>query len=170
MAYHRYTFAADTGNAFIIDLKHRDVLLDGNISITDDGLIVGYRRSSAWNPDQRLFFAICSDVDLTKILYKDEDSTYGIVFLPDGVKTLELQVAISGVDIDGAIANLNTAEFEDFESARKGADSIWEASLGKLTPTDATAAPTTRYIPSTPAARSIPSSRCGTPIAPCIRY
>ena len=72
VAYHRYTFAADTGNAFIIDLKHRDVLLDGNISITDDGLIVGYRRSSAWNPDQRLFFAICSDVDLTKILYKDE--------------------------------------------------------------------------------------------------
>ena len=132
VAYHRYTFAADTGNAFIIDLKHRDVLLDGNISITDDGLIVGYRRSSAWNPDQRLFFAICSDVDLTKILYKDEDSTYGIVFLPDGVKTLELQVAISGVDIDGAIANLNTAEFEDFESARKGADSTWEASLGKL--------------------------------------
>ncbi len=132
VAYHRYTFAADTGNAFIIDLKHRDVLLDGNISITDDGLIVGYRRSSAWNPDQRLFFAICSDVDLTKILYKDEDSTYGIVFLPDGVKTLELQVAISGVDIDGAIANLNTAEFEDFESARKGADSTWEAALGKL--------------------------------------
>ena len=132
VAYHRYTFAADTSNAFIIDLKHRDVLLDGNISITDDGLIVGYRRSSAWNPDQRLFFAICSDVDLTKILYKDEDSTYGIVFLPDGVKTLELQVAISGVDIDGAIANLNTAEFEDFESARKGADSTWEASLGKL--------------------------------------
>ena len=132
VAYHRYTFAADTSNAFIIDLKHRDVLLDGNISITDDGLIVGYRRSSAWNPDQRLFFAICSDVDLTKILYKDEDSTYGIVFLPDGVKTLELQVAISGVDIDGAIANLNTAEFEDFESARQGADATWEKALGKL--------------------------------------
>ena len=132
VAYHRYTFAADTGNAFIIDLKHRDVLLDGNISITDDGLIVGYRRSSAWNPDQRLFFAICSDVDLTKILYKDEDSTYGIVFLPDGLKTLELQVAISGVDIEGAIKNLNAAEYKDFDAARRGADSTWEAALGKL--------------------------------------
>ena len=131
VAYHRYTYTDKRDNGFVIDLRHRDVLLDGNISLTSDGLIVGHRHSSAWNPDQHLFFAICSDVDLTDILI-NEDSTNAIVYLPEGVDTLELQVAISGVDIDGAIANLNTAEFDDFESARQGANSTWEAALGKL--------------------------------------
>ena len=132
VAYHRYTYDGDKNNVFVIDLNHRDVLLDGSINFDiDDGLIVGHRHSSSWNPDQHLFFAICSDVDLSNIHFND-NHTYAIVYLPEGVKTLELQVAISGVDIDGAIANLNTAEFEDFESARKGADSTWEAALGKL--------------------------------------
>ena len=130
VAYHRYTFDGDSCNVFVIDLNHRDVLLGGKIRV-QDGLIVGWRASSAWNPDQRLYFAICSDDDLTKVLFS-EDSTFAMVFFPDGEKVHELQVAISGVDIDGAIANLNTAEFEDFESARQGADATWEKALGKL--------------------------------------
>ena len=130
VAYHRYTYAQDFDNAFVLDLHHRDVLLSGKIMLKD-GLLVGWRESSAWNPDQHLFFAICSDDDLTEVLF-NSDSTQAVVFLPDGSKVHELQVAISGVDIDGAIANLNTAEYEDFESARQGADSTWEAALGKL--------------------------------------
>ena len=130
VAYHRYTYAQESGNAFVVDLRHRDVLLSGKIMYRD-GLLVGWRESSAWNPDQHLFFAICSDDDQLEVLFND-DSTAAVVRLPDGDKVHELQVAISGVDIDGAIANLNTAEFEDFESARQGADSTWEAALGKL--------------------------------------
>ena len=130
VAYHRYTYAQDFDNAFVIDLQHRDVLLSGKI-MQKDGLLVGWRESSSWNPDQHLFFAICCDDDLTEVFF-NTDSTQAIVYLPDGTKVHELQVAISGVDIDGAIANLNTAEFEDFESARQGADSTWEADLGKL--------------------------------------
>jgi predicted alpha-1,2-mannosidase len=130
VAYHRYTYAQESGNAFVVDLRHRDVLLSGKIMLRD-GLLVGWRESSAWNPDQHLFFAICSDDDQFEVCF-NEDSTGAIVRLPDGDKVHELQVAISGVDIDGAIANLNTAEFEDFESARQGADSTWEAALSKL--------------------------------------
>lgn len=130
VAYHRYTYAYDWDNGFVIDLRHRDVLIGGKIMLRD-GLLVGWRESSAWNPDQHLFFAICSDDDQFEVLFND-DSTAAFVRLPDGDKVHELQVAISGVDIDGAIANLNTAEFEDFESARQGADQAWEAALGKL--------------------------------------
>ena len=130
VAYHRYTYPQEGNNWFVIDLNHRDVLLDGNISLTDDGLIVGRRRSSAWNPDQHLYFVICASVPFKEVRISP-DSTQACVLL-SRTKQVELQVAISGVDIDGAIANLNTAEFEDFESARKGADSTWEAALGKL--------------------------------------
>ncbi len=130
VAYHAYTYADDRGNAFVVDLRHRDVLLSGKIMLRD-GLLVGWRESNAWNPDQHLFFAIRGDADMSNITFND-DSTRAIVYLPDGVKQLELQVAISGVDIEGAINNLNAAEYTDFEAARKGADSTWEASLGKL--------------------------------------
>lgn len=130
VAYHAYTYADDHNNAFVIDLRHRDVLLSGKIMLRD-GMLVGWRESSGWNPDQHLHFAIRGDVDLSNVLF-NEDSTNAIVFLPDGTKRLELQVAISGVDIEGAIGNLITAKHSDFESARCAADQTWEQALGKL--------------------------------------
>ncbi len=130
VAYHRYTYNGVERNAFVIDLHHRDVLLSGKVMFRD-GMIVGWRESSAWNPDQHLHFAIRGDADLSKILF-NEDSTFAIVYLPDDTKCLELQVAISGVDIQGAINNLNAAEYKTFDEARQGADSTWEAALGKL--------------------------------------
>ncbi len=130
VAYHRYTYTREDQNHFIIDLHHRDVLLDGSISLTDDGLIVGHRHSSAWNPDQHLFYAIRANVPFEGIRF-NEDSTQACVDLTRA-EQVELQVAISGVDIEGAINNLNAAEYKDFDAARRGADSTWEAALGKL--------------------------------------
>ncbi|MBO7100404.1 MAG: GH92 family glycosyl hydrolase [Bacteroidales bacterium] len=130
VAYHAYTYADDRNNAFVIELNHRDVLISGKIMLRD-GMIVGWRESSAWNPDQHLHFAIRGDVDLSDITF-NEDSTQAVVKLPDGTKRIELQVAISGVDIDGAIGNLITAKHNDFESARRAADRTWEEALGKL--------------------------------------
>ena len=129
VAYHRYTYDGGESNGFVIDLHHRDVLLSGRI-MERDGMLVGWRESSAWNPDQHLFYAIRGNVPFTEVVY-NADSTQACVMIGDA-KRLELQVAISGVDIEGAIANLNTAKYEDFESARRGADSTWEAALGKL--------------------------------------
>lgn len=130
VAYHAYTYADDRNNAFIIDLHHRDVLLSGKIMLRD-GMLVGWRESSAWNPDQHLHFAIRGDADLSNVLF-NEDSTFAIVYLPNGTKRLELQVAISGVDIDGAIGNLITARYNTFDEARRAADRTWEEALGKL--------------------------------------
>jgi len=134
VAYHAYTYAGDRGNSFVIDLRHRDVLLSGRV-IWRDGMLVGWRESSAWNPDQHLHFAIRPNVDFKDVVF-DADSTRALVILPDGTKRLELQVAISGVDIQGAINNLATAQYSDFESARRGADREWEDALGKLKVSD----------------------------------
>ncbi len=130
VAYHHYTYADGTDNAVVIDLHHRDVLLSGKILLRD-GMLVGWRESAAWNPDQHLHFAIRGNVDLTDVLF-NADSTQALVRLPEGSRQLELQVAISGVDIKGAVNNLQAAEYSDFDAARKGADSTWEAALGKL--------------------------------------
>ncbi len=132
VAYHRYTFdPLDTDErGVVLDLRHRDVLLSGRI-MQRDGLIVGWRESSAWNPDQHLFFAIRTNVPFDSIILND-DSTLAILMLPDKTRKVELQVAISGVDIEGAIRNLNAAEYKTFDEARRGADSAWEVALDKL--------------------------------------
>lgn len=130
VAYHAYTYADDHNNAFVIDLRHRDVLLSGKIMVKD-GMLVGWRESSAWNPDQHLHYAIRGNVALDNVQFS-EDSTQAVVWIPEGTRRLELQVAISGVDIEGAIKNLNAAEYKTFDEARKGADSTWEEALGKL--------------------------------------
>ena len=129
VAYHRYTFK-EGQNGIVLDLRHRDVLLSGKI-MQKDGLIVGWRKSSAWNPDQHLHFAIRSSVPIEGVRMSD-DSTQAVLLLPNGTEQVELQVAISGVDIQGAINNLNAAEYKDFDAARQGADSTWEVALGKL--------------------------------------
>ena len=130
VAYHAYTYVDDADNAVVLDLHHRDVLLSGKI-MEKDGMIVGWRESSAWNPDQHLHFAIRSDVPWDGIGY-NADSTRAIVRYPRGTKRVELQVAISGVDINGAIGNLITAKYHTFDEARRGADRTWEDALGKL--------------------------------------
>ncbi|MGX8713715.1 MAG: GH92 family glycosyl hydrolase [bacterium] len=130
VAYHRYTYADKRDNGFVIDLHHRDVLLSGKIMLRD-GILVGWRESSAWNPDQHLHYAIRGNVDLSNVTFTN-DSTQAVVWLPEGTDILELQVAVSGVDIEGAIKNLNAAEYKTFDEARKGADSTWEVALGKL--------------------------------------
>ena len=130
VAYHAYTYIDDHRNGFVIDLHHRDVLLSGKIMLKE-GMIVGWRESSAWNPDQHLHFAIRANADLSDIRF-NADSTSAVIFLPDGTKRLELQVAISGVDINGAIGNLITARHTDFESAHRAAFLTWENALKKL--------------------------------------
>ena len=177
VAYHRYSYAQRKNNGFVLDLHHRDVLLSGKI-MERDGLIVGWRESSAWNPDQHLFYAIRGNVPFKEVIY-NADSTQARVMIGDAGQ-LELQVAISGVDIEGAVGNLNAAEYKDFDAARKGADSTWEAALGKLKVKGGSkeqrrcfytalypAAPTTRFMLPTRVGRCTRFSRCGTRIARC---
>ena len=135
VAYHRYTFEGET-NGVVLDLRHRDVLLGGKI-MQRDGLVVGWRESSQWNPDQQLNFAIGSTVPFESIAL-NADSTQALLQLPRGTREVELRVAISGVDVEGAVGNLRAACYETFDAARRGADSTWEAALGKIRVNDGT--------------------------------
>ena len=129
-AAHRYTYSKPDGNGFVVDLRHRDKLLQGNIQF-HDGLITGYRRSAAWNPDQKLFFAIASDVAFKSVTLSD-DSTQALVRFADGTQKASLWVAISAVDVDGAVKNLNATPQLSFDEMRANADSVWESALAKI--------------------------------------
>jgi len=130
-AAHRYRYANNGGNGFVIDLQHRDKLLSGRIRFVD-GLIVGHRESASWNPDQHLFFAIECDQKIENIDIVN-DSTQAVVRFADGVKEVTLWVAISGVDEDGALRNLHCGATKPFDEMRVAADNLWNEELSKIT-------------------------------------
>ena len=55
---HRYTFPATDDANIIIDLAHRDKVLDSGLRITSKTTVVGWRRSQSWAKDQIVYFAL----------------------------------------------------------------------------------------------------------------
>ena len=51
---HRYTYPKNEDANVILDLKHRDKLLDYKINIIDSPTITGFRHSTEWARDQRI--------------------------------------------------------------------------------------------------------------------
>ena len=58
VGFHEYTFNQAGQANIILDLNHRDKLLEGRIKIIDDKTIEVLRRSEAWAKDQYVFARI----------------------------------------------------------------------------------------------------------------
>src|SRR5690606_38639562 len=55
---HEYTFSKDGQANIILDLNHRDKLIQGEVRIIDEKTIEVMRRSEAWARDQYIFARI----------------------------------------------------------------------------------------------------------------
>ena len=55
---HKYKYPSAENQFAIVDLVHRDKVLDAKIDKISETEIVGYRFSDAWAKDQRLYFVI----------------------------------------------------------------------------------------------------------------
>ena len=127
---HRYVFPAGVDAHVIIDLKHRDRLLDSGLERSSDSSITGFRRSTAWAKDQVVYFRAAFSRPFTRT---DLDDTRAILsFGREGGEVL-VQVGISAVDVGGASRNLSAewATF-DFETTRRKARDAWSAVLDRF--------------------------------------
>lgn len=133
VAYHRYTFSNSDPKGFIIDLQHRDKVISAGLHARGNNYLMGWRESNCWNPDQKLFFTLHSNTPWDSVVYL-ADSSQAVVYFPPKTKKIELQVAISGVDIAGSLYNLNSDEQtgRDFDTARKLTRRAWDEALGKI--------------------------------------
>jgi predicted alpha-1,2-mannosidase len=124
---HRYTFPRTDDARVVLDLAHRDKVLDSGFRITDDKTVVGWRRSQAWAKDQVVFFAL----QFSRPFTSKGETYFG--FDTRGGKPLLVKVAISSVDIDGALKNLKAeVDHWDFDKVRADAAAAWNAELGKI--------------------------------------
>ncbi len=142
---HRYTFPSSKNQNIIIDLNHRDEVLDAFIRIVSENEIEGYRFSKAWATNQKTFFVIRFSrpiinkgivLDDNQIITKNETKGKNLRayfnFSPDDTN-LVVKVGISFVDMEGARKNLNEeASCWDFDKYVEKAQNKWEQVLSKI--------------------------------------
>ncbi len=144
-ALHKYTYPNSGRKGIVIDLKHRDVVINSRLVLSDfPKSISGHRISAAWNPEQQFYFAIEADCDFEDIiLFKDGkrvdshsplsgEDIKALVFFPDNEKEVTLYVGISAVNKKGAYNNLAESADKTFNQARKEASATWERALGQF--------------------------------------
>jgi predicted alpha-1,2-mannosidase len=132
---HRYTFPHTQSASIILDLAHRDKVLDSGLHVTGANTLVGWRRSQAWAKDQVVYFALEFSQPFTSFTEQQLKANFRFDTL-SGVPLL-VKVAISAVDVEGALKNLN-AELNhwDFDKVRSDAKATWNAELNKIVVTD----------------------------------
>lgn len=139
---HRYIFPKGSKHGIIVDLQHRDKTLESYMTQKANDL-VGFRRSAAWNDDQYCAFSLKTSVPAESIVYYKDDKPVNvkevngsnckaILYFPENVKEVVVKVAISAVDMDGAINNQTEVRDFNFDKARKNATEVWNKELGKI--------------------------------------
>ncbi len=146
--YHEYIFEKGTTPQIIIDLNHRDVLLDSYISfypftgrteqmVTAEGegrtAICGRRRSSSWSQDQDLYFYMEFSVPIARIKnFADRGALLEFERGRRGAQTVLVRVGISSVSVENARGNLLSDGYRSVAQAHKAVLAAWNAYLGKI--------------------------------------
>lgn len=140
---HRYTFPATNEANVILDLAHRDKVLDSGLRV-EGNTVLGWRRSQAWARDQIVYFAIEFSAPFTDHGFKNPRAFFR--FDARNGSPLLVKVGISAVSTDGALKNLR-AEIPhwDFDRIRSEAAAAWNAELGKITVTGGSEAQLTNF-------------------------
>jgi len=135
---HQYVFPKGAKQVVILDLAHRDRVLDAEIFSRKKSICLWASLFKAWANEQRLFFDIAFSRPFTNVTLLDGKTTGGNVkaafeFDESTTNILEVEVGISAVDKAGAYKN-RIAELKDksFDQLREEADAIWEKQLNKI--------------------------------------
>lgn len=141
---HRYDFGGADSGFVVLDLAHRDQVLESHFEVVNGHEIRGYRFSKAWAEDQRVYFAAHFSSGF-RVLDREEDASKknengepqglkaSLAFENLEGKALLVKVGISAVDMEGARKNLEEEAMPlGFEEARALAEKAWSDQLGKI--------------------------------------
>ena len=140
---HEYTFNNKGSVNFIIDLEHRDQLLDWDLKKISENEIAGYRVSRSWAEEQHFYFVIQTSQPIDHI---EEMRGKGVYHRNEGDVTkmalcfkkpkkgkIMLKVGISAVSVEGARKNLQKeATHWNFADYKTAGQNKWERALSKI--------------------------------------
>jgi predicted alpha-1,2-mannosidase len=151
VAFHRYHFPKDRPGHIIIDL------LQGNFDVgwqhpkvyaflqrLDDSTLTGWRNSTQWASNRRIYFAIRSSVPLEDLTLLNgnqpvnapslqADTVKGLLSFKRTPATVLLKIGVSNISSEHALANID-AEIPgwDFEAVIRQANEKWQQALSKI--------------------------------------
>jgi predicted alpha-1,2-mannosidase len=152
---HRYTFNQSGDGHLLVDFAHgyHDSpgtpcrVSDATLKLIGNDTLVGSRRVHQWANGRHIYFAMKLSRPITQgVLYSDDKALPGgsleargshlkaALHLGDASsEPLLVKVGISGVDIEGALRNLEQELPDwDFDRVSAAADSAWERELGRI--------------------------------------
>ena len=147
---HKYTLTEPDTLTLIIDLEHRDKLINYSIYPLDDSTIVGHRLSENWAVKQYVYFAIrfnkefkwsdqLSELKTISINETDGSLVQEMEFVPvfaadfGVVSDLTVRVGLSFCDVEGAVRNLEEeASHNDFKKYKRENELRWKEQLGRV--------------------------------------
>lgn len=131
---HRFTFPASQEAAVVFDLENGgcwDALTDGHIE-AEGKVVRGWRHSSGWAKDQKVFFYAEFSKEPTDFQVIDHKFGRASFETSEGEQLL-LKVALSAVSIEGAQANMSEElPGWDFEDTYAKAHDAWNGELSKV--------------------------------------
>lgn len=138
VGFHEYTFNESGLANIILDLNHRDKLLEGKIRVINDRTIEVLRRSEAWASNQYVYARIEFNQKMAVSRVNKSDSEnleiVGMSFskkVKKGEKLL-VKVALSPTGYEGAQGNSTEIPHWDFNKVKKAAEEMWNKELSKI--------------------------------------
>ncbi|WP_048331218.1 GH92 family glycosyl hydrolase, partial [Bizionia psychrotolerans] len=135
---HKYTFPKNKKQIVILDLEHRDEVLNSNATVYSSTEVGGFRSSKAWATNQILHYNIQFSRPFINMTFLNDTAEGKQVkaafeFDANDNQTLEVKIGISAVDEAGAKQNLQEEIGEKtFDQVKTEAQKIWEKQLEKI--------------------------------------
>ncbi|MDC6366783.1 MULTISPECIES: GH92 family glycosyl hydrolase [Flavobacteriaceae] len=135
---HRYTFPKDVASQIHVDLEYTlnwDKPIDTHIEIVDDSVIRGYRMSTGWARNQRLYFEMrfskaFNDFHLSQS--KSGVSKVILDFATEEGEQIMIKTGLSSASFDGASKAIDAEAKGSFDELREAAEKTWEKELQKI--------------------------------------
>lgn len=139
--FQRYTFNEDGYGYIVLNLEHRDKLLQGKIQKITNQIYKGIRISEAWAKKQELYFGFEVNTKPIKCdIVSSTESDYRVILKYSVTKGQQILIktGISTVDVDAALNNLKVENPSwNFEKIKQQAFNSWENELKKIEVQDA---------------------------------
>lgn len=141
----RYTFPKSSASVFLNLNKamNWDATVDTRIEVIDSVTLCGYRMSTGWAADQRVYFYTrlsrpfdCITIDSIPVKNGDNEGLGCIARLDYDMEEggqIVIRTALSGTSVDGAKTNFEAeAGSEDFDMYVARAKEMWNKELSKI--------------------------------------
>ncbi len=136
VGFHKYTFPTNKICGVILDLTHRDQLIDGSITIINSTTIAVKRISKAWATNQHAYAYMVFSKPFVATFNKEKNKAH-FAFKLKKKEDLLCKVGFSFVSVEGAEKNLK-AEIPhwDFNQVKSAATQLWDKELSKIIVSD----------------------------------